>query len=130
MHWTGESIESHEWVRIDQISTVHKTDSISQEIVAVRNNIKIDTFSVGVGTEGYFIRATDDSKEKTKRPCVLFIHGGPHAMTPKNTFDKLQLLWLTLGYSICIVNYRGSIGYSLENIEKLSGNVFDMDVSD
>ena len=125
--------DSPEWYKIDQISTRSIPREYWDFLSKVMESIKIDTFSVTSGTEGYFIRCDDPENAlfpDKKKPCILMIHGGPHGSAPKNKFIKQRLHLLSLGYNLCVVNYRGSLGYGLKNVEKLWGNIFDMDVQD
>ena len=98
-------------------------------------SIKIDTFETPKGAEGFFMRSYDPAYNSqlfssNKRPLILIIHGGPHAISQKDTFLKSRALWLSLGYNLCIVNYRGSIGYGIDKLNELPGNVFNIDVED
>jgi len=45
-------------------------------------------------------------------------------------FLKERLLWLSMGYNILTVNYRGSTGFGLKNLNQLPGNIFEIDVED
>ena len=65
-----------------------------------------------------------------KRPLILVIHGGPHAYSPKDAFLKSRLLWLSMGYNLWVVNYRGSIGYGVDKLNELSGKALDVDIND
>lgn len=49
-------------------------------------------------------------------------------MSPKNAWNQTHLLWLSMGYGILIVNYIGSMGFGLQSLNKLSGNIGDADV--
>ena len=97
------------------------------------DSIKVDTLTSPEGAEAYFSRAKNDEEplfEEKKRPTILVMHGGPHSSSPKNFFGKERILWMSLGYSILSVNYRGSTGLGLKKLNELSGKVFEMDVND
>ncbi|CAI2385869.1 unnamed protein product [Moneuplotes crassus] len=124
---SGFTEATPKWIKICQISGKHELfDSIMPLI-------KIDTLRTKEGAEGYFIRVADEGRvfETQKRPTILIAHGGPHSAFPSyNMFQKDKLLWISLGYNLFFVNYRGSLGYGLKFAESLSGNVFTMDVDD
>lgn len=125
--------DSPQWIKIAQTTTQSSPSDTCTFINSVIKSIKTDAFSTPEGAEGYFIRSVDPEHklfEAAKRPTILVIHGGPHSDSPKNRFLKSRLLWLSLGYNLCVVNYRGSIGYGLKQLEALSGHVFEHDIGD
>lgn len=76
--------------------------------------------------EALVIRSKDASGPQ---PTLLFCHGGPHA-----SFFQHNNLMITfanaLGYTIILVNYRGSLGYGEASVCSLLGNVGTNDVMD
>ncbi|XP_064401064.1 acylamino-acid-releasing enzyme-like isoform X2 [Halichondria panicea] len=62
-------------------------------------------------------------------PLAVFPHGGPHGV-----YTADFLLWHTglalLGYTVLLVNYRGSCGFGQKNIDSLLGHVGTYDVRD
>ncbi|XP_015120350.1 acylamino-acid-releasing enzyme isoform X2 [Diachasma alloeum] len=62
-------------------------------------------------------------------PLIIVPHGGPHANYANIFYLEYSLLAL-LGYGIVQVNYRGSTGMGLDNVEYLQGRVGDVDVKD
>ncbi|XP_066149420.1 acylamino-acid-releasing enzyme-like isoform X2 [Euwallacea fornicatus] len=62
-------------------------------------------------------------------PLVVWPHGGPHAAFA-NYFFLEEALFLSLGYAILLVNYRGSIGSGNESVKYLEGKVGTADVRD
>lgn len=122
-----------EWIKLAQISTQNQKSEECKLINQVMDAIKIDTITTKEGAEGYFIRAVDpDNKlfDSKKRPTILHIHGGPHGGDYKDFFSHIRLLWISLGYNLFVVNYRGSLGFGLKHADALSGKVFDVDVND
>ena len=64
-----------------------------------------------------------------KSPLVLYPHGGPHSGFT-GAFDP-QVMFLCLsGFSVCRVNYRGSVGFGQTLLESLPGNCGRQDVDD
>jgi dipeptidyl aminopeptidase/acylaminoacyl peptidase len=53
---------------------------------------------------------------------------GPHACSLLN-FNKTITFWTSLGFKVCLINYRGSLNISDDYVKQLCGNVGDIDVS-
>ncbi|XP_054715591.1 acylamino-acid-releasing enzyme-like [Uloborus diversus] len=68
-------------------------------------------------------------KENEESPVIMFPHGGPHSAFT-TSFDILSAFFVKLGYTICKVNYRGSIGFGDSSVYSLLGNVGSQDVLD
>ncbi|XP_063974905.1 acylamino-acid-releasing enzyme-like isoform X2 [Diachasmimorpha longicaudata] len=67
--------------------------------------------------------------EERSIPLIIAPHGGPHS-NYANIFGQESALLALLGYGIIQVNYRGSTGMGLDNVEYLQGRVGDVDVRD
>jgi acylaminoacyl-peptidase len=68
-----------------------------------------------------------EGKEKTR--LVLFPHGGPHSSFTTQTSVPLSYL-VSLGFSVLLVNFRGSTGYGQDMLESLPGHIGRYDVED
>ena len=69
------------------------------------------------------------AEELPTTPLVIYFHGGPHGSFI-NSFNPDLLMYLSLGYSLLGVDYRGSAGYTLQFAHSLLGHIGDFDVSD
>lgn len=74
----------------------------------------------------YFGRKGSEDK---KMPWILMLHGGPHA-SYDNNFSIESCILAILGFGIVRVNYRGSTGMGIKNVEYLQGRVGEVDVLD
>jgi len=61
--------------------------------------------------------------------CVL-LHGGPFGSSPRDMFLIQRNFLLLQGYSLLIVNYRGSTGYGKDFLDSLLGHIGSRDVED
>ncbi|KAI8058335.1 Alpha/Beta hydrolase protein [Syncephalis plumigaleata] len=64
-----------------------------------------------------------------KRPLIIFPHGGPHAASTTG-FSAMTSALVSLGFSVALVNYRGSTGYGYKAVQSLIGHIGDLEVKD
>ncbi|KAL0348931.1 UNVERIFIED_CONTAM: Acylamino-acid-releasing enzyme [Sesamum angustifolium] len=62
-------------------------------------------------------------------PLIVILHGGPHDVST-SSFSKSSAFLASLGFSLLIVNYRGSLGFGEEAVQSLPGKVGSQDVDD
>ncbi|XP_049407108.1 acylamino-acid-releasing enzyme-like isoform X2 [Solanum stenotomum] len=62
-------------------------------------------------------------------PMIVVLHGGPHCVS-LSSFSKSSAFLCSLGFSLLIVNYRGSLGFGEEAVQSLPGRVGSQDVND
>lgn len=67
--------------------------------------------------------------EISKRPLIVYPHGGPH-VTTLNGFSVGAAALLKRGFAVMYVNYRGSLGFGQKLLETLPGNVGTQDVNE
>lgn len=63
------------------------------------------------------------------QPAILTPHGGPHTCYSAQYFMPLTFL-LASGYTVVLVNYRGSTGFGERSLRSLPGNIGTNDVAD
>lgn len=68
-------------------------------------------------------------KNTKKTPLLVLLHGGPNSCDYLSySFAIIQ--FMLMGYSVLRVNYRGSIGFGLNMLNSLAGNIGTQDVHD
>ena len=91
-----------------------------EKISEIFKKISIEILEIE-GGEGFFL------KPENSDTLVCRIHGGPHSVC-LNTYILETTLYLLLGHSVLLPNYRGSLSYP--NLESLLGNAGIKDLHD
>ena len=60
---------------------------------------------------------------------MAYPHGGPHSVFD-SSYTSLFTYFVSLGFHVLLVNYRGSIGYGDDVLESLIGKCGYQDVED
>ncbi|KAJ0233076.1 Acylamino-acid-releasing enzyme [Hirschfeldia incana] len=79
--------------------------------------------------EAIYVSSSKSKENGRCDPLVVSLHGGPHTVAPCS-FSK-QLAYLSsIGYSLLIVNYRGSLGFGEDALQSIPGKIGSQDVND
>ncbi|RZC49835.1 hypothetical protein C5167_018264 [Papaver somniferum] len=134
----GYSTERMEWNWLDISSPVSK---YSTKVRSMLSSLQFSIMKIPVRDAS--VELTDGARtpyeaifvsSKTRKsgacdPLIVILHGGPHFLMLTN-FNKNHAFLSALGYSLLIVNYRGSLGFGEEALQSILGNVGSQDVND
>ena len=65
----------------------------------------------------------------SERPLIVLPHGGPHSVIPCG-FMPTSAAFVSMGFTVVAVNYRGSAAFGRAGINSLLGHIGQVDVAD
>lgn len=134
----GEASSGAVWTWLDVCSPIFKCpDKVTSLLSALQFSImKIPLKNVPenlpegakMPIEAIFVSSNSKSHDVCQ-PLIVMLHGGPHSVSP-SSYSRSMAFLASTGYSLLIVNYRGSLGFGEEALQSLLGKIGSQDVSD
>ncbi|GAB4851013.1 hypothetical protein Ancab_030309 [Ancistrocladus abbreviatus] len=133
-----ESAKSTSWSWQDVSSPIFRC---SKKVESLLSSLQFSILKVPVrgvsesaseGAKKPFEAIYVSSKSKTDNSCdplIVVLHGGPHSVF-SSAFSKSLAFLSSVGFSLLMVNYRGSLGFGEEALQSLPGNIGSQDVND
>jgi len=79
--------------------------------------------------ESVILHDSSSATPPAQRPLLVIPHGGPHSVF-LTTYLHIHLAFVQLGFTVVLVNYRGSNAFGEAGIHALLGHIGAMDVQD
>ena len=98
---------------------------IMNKVEEITKNISTKLFTYGEAEALLVSRMNVKGKEK----ILFFLHGGPHTNF-NNEYAIGRFIYLFFGYSICLINYRGSVGYGQKFATSLVCKMGEFEIED
>ncbi|GIX81740.1 acylamino-acid-releasing enzyme [Caerostris extrusa] len=123
-HWNESNKSAVEWRFLDSCAPVRHLD-INWEIIRLVPEIPNKSYP----NLDYDIIVISPKEMQKKCPLIIMPHGGPHSCLPARFLFR-HIGFVKLGYTLCLINYRGSAGFGENSINSLPGNIGMQDVAD
>ncbi|XP_019231044.1 PREDICTED: acylamino-acid-releasing enzyme-like isoform X1 [Nicotiana attenuata] len=112
----------------EKVTSLLSSRQFSIMTIPVRDISENLTKGAGKPYEAIFVSSKSQSRNVCD-PLIVVLHGGPHSVSLSSFSTSLAFL-SSLGYSLLIVNYRGSLGFGEEAVQSLPGKIGSQDVND
>jgi dipeptidyl aminopeptidase/acylaminoacyl peptidase len=111
------------WTFCETETDTSLSDLVQVELVKFKPNLPNPSFP-NLDFEAIFLKP-----KNSNNMLISFPHGGPHSAFGSE-FSTHVAVFYSLGYSILLINFRGSSNFGQDCINSLPGHIGTYDVSD
>ncbi|KAI4311304.1 hypothetical protein MLD38_036210 [Melastoma candidum] len=125
--WSWSDVSSPIFKCPEKVETILSSLQFSVMKIPVEDISCCTTEGAKKDFEAIFLSSKSEKGEHD--PLIVILHGGPHSVSI-TSYSKLLAFLASLGFSLLIVNYRGSLGFGEDALQSLPGKIGSQDVSD
>ncbi|XP_061348993.1 acylamino-acid-releasing enzyme-like [Gastrolobium bilobum] len=126
--WSWSDVSNPIFKCSDKVRSLMSSLMFSVMKISVKDASESLTKGASKPFEAIFV-SSKTKKSDACDPLIVVLHGGPHSVS-LSSFSKPLAFLSSLGYSLLMVNYRGSLGFGEEALQSLPGKVGSQDVND
>ncbi|EEB10045.1 acylamino-acid-releasing enzyme, putative [Pediculus humanus corporis] len=121
----SKSLTDLKWIPVTRSESINDNFMYKELEFQLSENGNENTFNY----YNAFYYGPPSSETNKMIPLIVYPHGGPHSAV-FNDFSIEFNFFVSLGYGILAVNYRGSTGVGQDGVDFLRGKIGDTDVKD